>query len=74
MHTLPNNEKLFKYNMVESMLCDFCNTASESNVHLFWQCSKVQPFWCQIKIFLQTKYSTDKTLVSYEIKETTACP
>lgn len=66
MRILPNNEKLFKYNMVESMLCDFCNSAPESNVHLYWECSKIQPFWCQIRIFLQSKYSTDTTLVSYE--------
>ena len=66
MHILPNNEKLFKYNIVESRLCEFCNSMSESNVHLFWECSKVQPFWCQINNLLQTKYTTDETLVSYK--------
>jgi len=35
MHIVPNNEKLFKYGMIESSLCDFCCTLSESNIHLF---------------------------------------
>jgi len=33
MHIVPNNEKLFKYGMIVSSLCDFCSTLSESNIH-----------------------------------------
>jgi len=51
MHIVPNNEKLFKYGMIESSLCDFCSTTSESNIHLFWECKNVQPFWTKIKNF-----------------------
>ena len=29
------NERLFKFNMVESPLCSLCNQASESVLHLF---------------------------------------
>jgi len=51
MHIVPNNEKLFKYGMIESSLCNFCSTQPESNIHLFWECPYVQPFWTQIKFF-----------------------
>jgi len=33
MNIVPNNEKLFKYGMIESSLCDFCSTRPESNIH-----------------------------------------
>jgi len=38
--------------MIESSLCDFCNSSTESNIHLFWECSNIQPFWCEITRFL----------------------
>ena len=55
MHIVPNNEKLFKYGMIESSLCDFCNSSTESNIHLFWECSYIQPFWCEITRFLNER-------------------
>jgi len=67
MHIVPNNEKLFKYGIIESSLCDFCSTASESNIHLFWECPDVQLFWCQIKNFLNEKLNTSsEILLSYQ--------
>ena len=59
MHIVPNNEKLFKYGMIESSLCDFCSTTPESNIHLFWECPNVQPFWTQMKknLKLKTKHT-----------------
>ena len=58
MHILPNNKQLFKYGMIESSLCDFCSMTTESNIHLFWECSYVQPFWNQIRIFFNVKLNT----------------
>ena len=49
MHILPNNEKLFQYGMIESSVCDFCRTSTETNIHLFWECTHTHPFWCQKK-------------------------
>jgi len=67
MHIVPNNEKLLKYGMIESSLCDFCSTTSESNIHLFWGCPNVQPFWTQIKNFLNEKLNPpSETLLTYQ--------
>jgi len=44
MPIVPNNEKLFKYGMIESSLFNFCSTSSESNIHLFGECPDVQLF------------------------------
>ena len=52
MHIVPNNENMLKYGMTESCLCEFCNSSTESNIHVFWECPNIQPFWCDIyKIF-----------------------
>jgi len=63
MHIVPNNEKLFKYGMIESSLCDFCSTRPESNIHLFWECTYVQPFWIHIKNFLIEKLNTPSEIL-----------
>ena len=55
MHIVPNNEKLFKYGLVEASTCDFCRMSVESNKHLFWECTSVQPFWSSLKTYLNTK-------------------
>jgi len=63
MHIVPNNEKFFKYGMIESSLCDFCSALSESNIHLFWECPNVQLFWCQIKNVLNEKLNTSSEIM-----------
>jgi len=67
MHILPNNEKLFKYGMIESSLCNFCSTSIETNIHLFWECTHIQPFWRQINNFLNEKLNTSSdNLITYQ--------
>jgi len=67
MHIVPNNEKLFKYGMIEASLNDICSTTRESNIHLFWKCPYVQSFWTHIKNFLNEKLNTpSETLLTYQ--------
>ena len=42
------NEKLFKFNMVESPLCSLCNQASENVLHLFCTCINIRNLWRQL--------------------------
>ena len=41
---IPTNKRLFKQNIVNSNLCDFCNMDIETIHHLFWECNQVQIF------------------------------
>ncbi len=42
------NNKLFKWNMVDSSLCDFCNSAPDSITHRFWLCTKTHELWAKL--------------------------
>ena len=46
------NERLFKFNMVESPLCSLCNQASESVLHLFCTCTNTRNLWRQLCAWL----------------------
>ena len=46
------NERLFKFNMVESPLCSLCNQASESVLHLFCTCTNTHNLWRQLCAWL----------------------
>ena len=46
------NERLFKFNIVESPLCSLCNQASESVLHLFCTCTKTCNLWRQLCTWL----------------------
>ena len=39
------NEKLFRFKMINSPLCAFCQTEVESPEHLFFQCNVTKSFW-----------------------------
>ncbi len=49
---IATNDYLYKYNIVNSNLCDFCSMSLETNKHLFWECSKSQQFWSELGTFL----------------------
>ena len=39
------NEKLFRFKMIDSPLCAFCQTEVESPEHLFFHCNVTKSFW-----------------------------
>ena len=49
---IPTNKRLFKQNIANSNLCDFCSMCIESTHHLFWECNHVQVFWNNLNNFL----------------------
>ena len=44
MRIYPTNDFLYKCQIKDSSLCDFCNMYSETIQHLFWECPMVQSF------------------------------
>ena len=36
------NEKLFKFKIVSSPLCSFCNSENETPIHLFYSCNQIK--------------------------------
>ena len=45
----PTNKLLFKQNLTNSNLCDFCSMHIETLQHLYWDCMTVQTFWTNLK-------------------------
>lgn len=48
------NPRLMAMKHRSSPNCSLCNSAPETRVHLFWDCSKVRPIWEKIITFCQT--------------------
>jgi hypothetical protein len=48
------NKRLFKQNIVNCNLCEFCNMYIESLKHLFWECNHIQVFWNSLDQFLKS--------------------
>jgi len=56
---LYTNEKLYKIGKVESPLCCMCNMQTETLVHLFVECEKINTFWRKTSELLHP-YGIDK--------------
>ena len=50
--TLANNETLFKWNLVESDLCTFCNEEIETLYHTYLECEVSKTFWNGIETYI----------------------
>ena len=49
------NEKLFKFNIVFSPLCSFCNSEDETPIHLFHSCNQTKSHWSKFQELLNSK-------------------
>ena len=56
MRIVPNNNFLYKINLNNTSLCDFCNMFVETNKHLFWECQLSRAFWSELEGFLRVKH------------------
>ena len=55
MKIVPNNRFIYKCNLTNTSLCDFCNMHIECNKHLFWECQWSRSFWTELEVFLNVK-------------------
>ena len=72
MRIIPNNQFLYKCNISNSSLCDFCSMHVETNKHLFWECQCSRAFWTELEIFLSEKQINvrlDYTIISFGYTE-----
>ena len=58
MRIVPNNRFLYKCNISNTSLCDFCTMFVETNKHLFWECQFSRAFWTDLEVFLTEKQLT----------------
>ena len=61
---ITTNQYLKMINIKEDDRCTFCNRETETLVHLFWECNKVQSFIRSIRTNLLNKY-----ILKLEIKK-----
>ena len=52
-----------KYKQDVDPLCSFCHQTEETVIHLFWECSYCQSFWCDLILLLNRK-------LDYQLKHT----
>ena len=51
------NDRLFKYKLVSTTLCDFCNQSTDSLDHRYFYCPVTQEFWRQLNNWVETEYN-----------------
>jgi exonuclease III len=58
--------RMFKFRMVNSALCDFCNNINivESIRHMLWECPRAQALWMYIKNLVTQAYGIE--YISYK--------
>ena len=42
------NENVFKFKIVSSLLCPFCNSENETPRHLFYSCNQTKSLWSKL--------------------------
>ncbi len=55
------NVKLYKWKIVDSDMCTFCNTEPETYIHLFWECHVAKQIWNQIVSWCKNKANRNIT-------------
>lgn len=61
------NDRLFKWNLVDSSLCDFCNMAPDSIRHRFWLCPQTQELWGKLWHYVTDELHVDNWQMNYKM-------
>ena len=75
MRIIPNNKFLYKCNITNTSLCDFCCMNVETNKHMFWECTIIRAFWTDIENYLSSKdihVLLNYSIISFGITETSS--
>ena len=68
MRIVPNNKFLYRCNLNNTSLCDFCSMTIETNKHMFWECYVSRGFWTEIERLLkdnQIRIKLDYEMISF---------
>lgn len=63
--TIVTNRLLGLWGMHEDQLCTFCNDATEEEIHLFCECSCIQPLWQGLKQYIEENKRTELPTLSW---------
>ena len=66
------NERLFKFNIVDSPLCSLCGACNESIKHLLCTCTVTQGLWDQPYEVISFLILEPKTVILHLLSETTS--
>ena len=50
------NKQFFRFGLVTSKLCSFCNSVKETAIHIFAECSATKKAWKNLFIIFETLY------------------
>ena len=59
---LYTNDKLYKFKIIETELCNYCCETRETLFHHLWGCNSVKNIWLKFKIIFNDKLNTSKAL------------
>ena len=62
-----NNDKLFRFKMIESPLCTFCQKQDESFEHLLFHCSITKNFWLAFSSWISKQNISMETVTLIDI-------
>ena len=49
------NEKLFKFKIISSPLCSFCNSENKTPIHLFYSCNQTKSLWSKLQELMNSE-------------------
>ena len=59
--------ELLRMHLVDNDMCTFCNDASESLCHVYWDCSETQTFWKELESWINMYLSQNIVVTKYLI-------
>ena len=67
------NDKLYRWKLTNSTLCDFCSEELDSIEHRYFYCRITQAFWNDISEWVAIKFNTKCTFSNPEFITTNIC-
>ena len=57
--SIVTNQQLYRWGIIESETCTFCQVDQETIAHLFFRCPIVKNIWSKLKEYLHQKYKSN---------------
>ena len=54
-YTLTTNRSVSKFKYDQNHLCSFCQSYSETIIHLMWECKKTNLFWTELSQIINSR-------------------
>ena len=65
--TLANNESLYRWKLIKTDLCSFCNEEIETIYHTYLECEVTKHFWQELESYIYRKYCVRIPMTNEEI-------